>query len=128
MAEIIGASTGAEFETALTRIIDLINCAPGSTDEAELIRISEMVIEYEDEHYPMGEPDPHSMLEFMLDQQMVSREQLIPLAGGGDALEMALVVRQPITPALAALMHERFGLPVEVLVKSPSLASSAASG
>ena len=75
-----------------------------------------MVERYEDEHYPMGDPDPHSMLEFMLDQQMVSRERLIPLAGDGDALDAILAGQQPITPELAALMHERTGMPVEDLI------------
>lgn len=128
MLEVKQIRTEAEFETALARIDDLINCAPGSTEEAELIRISEMVIEYEDEHYPMDDdPNPHAMLEFMLDQQMVSREQLIPLAGGAGALDAILEAREALTPALVQVLHERFGTPVERLLKvslGPTAAAS----
>lgn len=128
MLEIKQIRTEAEFEVALARIDDLINCAPGSTEEAELIRISEMVIAYEDEHYPMDDdPNPHSMLEFMLDQQMVSREQLIPLAGGDAALDAILEEREALTPELARVLHERFGTPVEELLKCSVSAAAAAS-
>ena len=129
MLEVEQIRTEAEFEAALARIDELINCAPGSTEEAELIRISEMVIEYEDEHYPMdGDPNPHAMLEFMLDQQMVSREQLISLAGGDAPLDAILQEREAITPELAQVLHERFGTPVEELIKnSVGAAGTAAS-
>ncbi|MYC35151.1 MAG: hypothetical protein F4X64_18540 [Chloroflexi bacterium] len=128
MLEIKQIRTEAEFEAALARIDDLINCAPGSTEEAELIRISAMVIEYEDEHYPMnGAPNPHSMLEFMLDQQMVTREQLISLAGDAESLDAMLAGQTAITHGVAQLLHQRFGIPVEVLIRveaHPSVAAS----
>ena len=127
MLQIKQVRTEAEFEAALARIDDLINCAPGSTEETELIRISELVIAYEDEHYPMDSPpNPHSMLEFMLDQQMVTRERLIPLAGGDAALDAILEEREALTPELIQVVHERFGTPVEELLKNSVGATVAA--
>ena len=102
----------------MARIDELIHSVPGSEEDAELDRLSDLFVEYEDEHYPMGDPDPHSMLEFMLDQQMVSREQLIPLAGGDAVLDPILEGRAALTSALARLLHERFGTPVEDLLKT----------
>ena len=120
MLEIKQVRTEAEYDAALARIDDLIHSAPGSAEEAELDRISNLIIQYEDEHYPVGDPDPHAMLEFMLDQQMVSRERLIPLAGGDGALDSILEGREALTPALAQALHERFGTPVEELLKEPA--------
>ena len=118
MPEITQVKTEAEYEAALARIDHLIHSAPGSEEDAELNRISDLVIQYEDEHYPMDDPDPHSMLEFMLDQQMVSREQLIPLAGGDAALDAILAGREALTPGLVQTLHKRFGTPVEDLLKA----------
>ena len=74
------------------------------------------------------DPNPHSMLEFMLDQQMVTREWLIPLAGSDAALDAILEGREALTPALVQALHERFGTPVEDLIKnSVGAAGTAAS-
>ncbi len=119
MLEIKQVRTEAEYDAALARIDDLIHSAHGSAEEAELVRISDLVIRYEDEHYPMGDPNPHAMLEFILDQQMVTREQLIPLAGGGDALDAMLSEQKAITPELALVLHKRFGVSMEILLSEP---------
>ena len=118
MPEITHVKTEADYDAALARISELLGAEPYSPEDEELDRLSTLVEEYEDEHYPIDDPDPHSMLEFMLDQEMVTREQLIPLAGGDAALDAILAGHQSITPELATLMHERTGMPVEVLLKT----------
>ena len=127
MSEITQIKTESDYEAALARINELIHSAPGSPEDAELDRISDLVIHYEDEHYPMEESEPDSMLEFMIDQLMVSREQLIPLAGGSDCLDAMLEGRAAITPEVAQLLHERSDIPnAFFLKKTPAEPASAA--
>ena len=118
MPEITQVKTEADYDAALARISELLGAEPYSPEDEELDRLSTLVEEYEDEHYPMDDPDPHSMLEFMLDQEMVTREQLIPLAGSEVALDAILAGHQSITPELATLVHEQTGMPVEALLKT----------
>ena len=66
----------------------------------------------------MGEPDPVSIIEFMLDQQMVTREQLLPLAGSDASLDAILAGQEPIPPGLAQLLYEQVGITTEALPKS----------
>ena len=127
MSEITQVKTEAEHEAALARISELLKADYDSPEGKELDRITDLVIAYEDEHYPMNDdPNPHSMLEFMLDQEMVTREQLIPLAGDDAALDAILQERDTLTPALAQVLHERFGTPVEELLKNSVGSASAA--
>ncbi|MDE2788187.1 MAG: hypothetical protein OXL37_16225 [Chloroflexota bacterium] len=126
MSEITQIKTESDYEAALSRINELIHSAPGSPEDAELDRISDLVIQYEDEHYPMEEPEPNSMLEFMIDQLMVSREQLIPLAGGSDRLDAMLEGRAAITPEVAQLLHERSDIPIAFFLKTPAEPASTA--
>ncbi len=86
MAEITQVRTEAEYDAALARISELLDSEPYSPEDEELDRITTLVEIYEDEHYPMGEPDPVSMIGFMLDQQMVTREQLPPRPAAMPAL------------------------------------------
>lgn len=126
MSEITQIQTESDYEAALARIDELIHSAPGSAEDAELNRISDLVIQYEDEHYPMEEPEPNSMLEFMIDQLMVSQEDLIPLAGGSDGLAAMLEGRAAITPEVAQLLHERSDIPIDFFLKTPAEPASAA--
>ena len=73
MSEITQVVTEADYDMALARISELLGAEPYSTEDEELDRISTLVEIYEAEHYPMEDPDPSSFIEFLIDQQMVSR-------------------------------------------------------
>ena len=111
--------TEADYEAALARITDLIHSPPDSAEEAELYRLSDLVIQYEDVHYPMEDPEPDAIIEFLLDQEIVTREQLLPLAGSDASLDAILAGQEPIPPSLAQLLHERVGIATEDLLKTP---------
>ncbi len=119
MSEITQIKTESDYETALARIDELIHSAPGSPGDAELNRISDLVIEYEDEHYPMEDPYPSSFIEFLIDQQMVSRERMEALAGGSDRLDAMMAEQMTITAEVAQVLHEYSGLPMEYLMADP---------
>ena len=119
MTEILQVRTEADYDMALARISALLGAEPYSAEDEELDRLSTLVEMYEAEHYPMEDPDPASLLEFLLDQQIVSREQLLPLAGGSDRLDAMLEGKQALTSELAGLLHEHSGLPMEYLMADP---------
>lgn len=128
MSEITQVLTEADHDMALARISELLDAELHTPEGAELDRLSTMVEIYEAEHYPMEDPDPDSLLEFLLDQQIVSREQLIPLAGGSDSLDAMLSGQTAITTEVALVLQEHSGLPIEYLTAPPrSLKVAAAS-
>ena len=118
MPEITQVRTEAEYDVALARISELLDAEIDSPEGEELDRITTLVEIYEDEHYPMGESNSVSMIEFMLDQQMVTREQLLPLAGSDASLDAILAGQEPIPPGLAQLLYEQVGITTEALPKS----------
>ena len=126
MPEITQVQTEADYEAALARIDDLIHSAPGSAEDAELDRISDLVIRYEDEHFAMEKSTPDALVEFLLDQKIVTREQLIPLSNGEDNLDAILAGQKGIAPEMAQLLHERSGIPVEDFLEASVYPASAA--
>ena len=126
MSEITRVVTESDYEAALARITELIHSAPGSTEDAELDRISDLAIEYEDMHYPMEDPDPSSLIEFLIDQQMVSPERMEALAGGSDRLDAMIAEQMAITAEVAQVLHEHSGLPMEYLMADPLTSQAAA--
>ena len=126
MPEIMQVLTEADYDMALARISELLGAEPYSPEDEELDRLSTLVEIYEAEHYPMEDPDPDSLLEFLLDQQIVSREQLLPLAGGSDSLDAMLAGQTAITAKIARILQEHSGLPIEYLIAPPRSSKVAA--
>ncbi len=126
MAEITQVRTEAEYDAALARISELLDAEIDSPEGEELDRVTTLVEIYEDEHYPMGEPDPVSIIEFLLDQEIVTREQLLPLAGIAASLDAILAGQEPIPPSLAQLLYEKVGITTDALLKSSANQPAAA--
>lgn len=116
MAEITQITNESELDAALSEIDNLIHADPGSAEELELNRISDLVIKYEDIHYPIADPDPKSMVEFMLDQEMVTRNQLVALLDSDSQLDDILSGHINIPLDLAQLLHEKSNLPVDYFI------------
>jgi HTH-type transcriptional regulator/antitoxin HigA len=60
--------TEAEYEAALKEISSLLDASVGSKEAELLDRLSSLVEEYEEEHYPIGPPDPIEALKFRKEQ------------------------------------------------------------
>lgn len=113
MLEIKQIRSATDYEAAVARISALLNAEPYSPDDAELDRLSDLVADYESEHFPIPHPSAAALLEFMLDQGIVSRRELLPLAGGEAGLDAILAGRLEIPSELAQLLHQHAGSPVE---------------
>ena len=118
MPEITRVQTEAEYEAALARIDDLLGAEPYSPEDEELDRISNLVVRYEDEHYPIENPAPDALVEVLLDQKIVTREQLLPLVGSSADLDAILAGQKEITLELARLLHEHYDVTVAELLEA----------
>ena len=58
-----------EYLETLARIDIIFDALPGSPEERELERLLAMVEEYENIHYPIGEPTERAAREFRQDQE-----------------------------------------------------------
>lgn len=56
--------TEAEYEAALKEISFLLDASVGSKEAEMLDRLSSLVEEYEEDHYPIGLPDPIDAVKF----------------------------------------------------------------
>lgn len=122
MLEIKQVRTAADYESAMARISALLNSEPYSPDDVELDRLSDLVADYEAEHFPIPRPSANGMIEFLADQGILSRQELSSLAGGGDRLDAVLAGKQAVPSELAQVLHGYTGIPVEEIVMD-SLAS-----
>ena len=109
--------TEADYEQALGRIDELMGSEYGSPEGDELDVLVTLVESWEDEHYPMGYPEPHEAIKFRMEQAGLRPRDLIPIIGSRAKVSEVLSGKRGITMPMARALHGRFGIPVEVLIR-----------
>ena len=61
--------TPDEYRDKLARLHELMDAAPGTPEERELIALGEELDAYETEHYPIAEPSPEAAARFRAEQE-----------------------------------------------------------
>lgn len=73
--------TKAQYEFALVKIEELLplvpeDASPDDKDAVELSILSDVVIEYEKEHFPIGKPTVAQLVELALEEKNMTQKQL----------------------------------------------------
>ena len=78
--------TKEQYEFALARVEELLSLVTDSTpandrNAIELAMMSDVVIDYEKEHYPIGKPTVAQLIQISLDEKNMSQRQLAETIG-----------------------------------------------
>ncbi len=111
--------TEEEYRGALAYLETLMDAAPGSPEEEELELFGLLVEQYEDEHYPIDLPDPVDAILFRMDQEGLTRKDLIPYLGSLSKVSEVLNRKRPLSLAMIRSLHEGLGIPADVLLQEP---------
>ena len=111
--------TESEYEQALAYLDTLMDSAPGSSEEEELELLAMLIEKYEQERYPIDLPDPVDAIQFRMDQQNLTRQDLIPYLGSQSKVSEVLNRKRPLSLAMMRALHEGLGIPAEVLLREP---------
>lgn len=111
--------TEAEYEAALTYIETLMNAAPGSPEEEELSLFALLVEQYEREHYPIASPDPIDAILFRMDQEGLTRADLVPYIGSQSKVSEVLRRKRPLSITMIRNLHEGLRIPAATLIQAP---------
>lgn len=105
-----------DYEAALARLDDLMGAVPGSTEGQELDLLADRIELYENEHVPMGDPSPASVIEYRLEQLGLAPRDLIPFMGSRAKVAEVLAGKRELTLPMAYALHENLGIPTESLL------------
>ena len=118
--------TEAEYEAALAYIETLMDAAPGSPEEEELSLFALLVEQYEREHYPIDPPDPIDAILFRMDQEGLTRADLVPYIGSQSKVSEVLRRKRPLSITMIRNLHEGLHIPAATLIKGAGKAVTAA--
>jgi len=111
--------TAADHAAAIKRIGELMAAdpAPGSAAANELEVLALLAESYEKQAHNLGLPDPVDALRFRMEQQGLTRKDLVPFLGSPSRVSEILARQRPINLAMARRLHEGLGIPAEVLLR-----------
>ncbi len=108
-----------DYNSALAKIDLLLDAEPGTPEMDELELLSFLVEKYEDEHYHIDLPDPIDAIKFRMDQQGLTRKDLIPYLGSQSKVSEVLNGKRPLSLSMIRKLHKGLGISAEVLLQTP---------
>lgn len=109
--------TEEDYETALARVEEIFHVKLGTPEGDELNVLTDLIVIYEDKHYPIGPPKLIAYLEYMLEDCGMSEDDLVPLIGSKQKVTDMLAGKRDITMPMARALHKRLGIPAETLCR-----------
>jgi len=108
--------TEEDYERALRRMEEVFD-APANTaegDEAELLML--LIENYENEHYPIGPPDPIEAIKFRMEQIGMKKKDLAEVIGYKSRVTEILNRKRKLTLKMIRNLHEKLKIPYESLM------------
>ncbi|WP_423223986.1 helix-turn-helix domain-containing protein [Candidatus Amarolinea aalborgensis] len=109
--------TEADYEAALAHVAELMDAQPGSSEEEELDLFSLLVVQYEQEHFPIAPPDPVEAILFRMEQEGLTRKDLAAYIGSPSKVSEVLNRKRPLSLTMIRALRAGLGIPTEVLVQ-----------
>jgi HTH-type transcriptional regulator/antitoxin HigA len=106
-----------DHDKALREIERLWGAPEGSPRGNRLEVIIALADAYERMRHPMDRPDPIDAIRFRLDQQGLGPRALVGVIGSRTRVYEVLRGARPLTLAMIRRLHEKFGIPAEVLIQ-----------
>ena len=110
--------TEAGHAAALARIEEIFEAAAGTPEGDELELLAALVELYEQEHFPVGLPDPIAAIRFRMDQQGLKQRDLARYIGSESKVSEVLSGQRGLSLSMIRNLVSGLGLPAAVLLQA----------
>lgn len=116
--------TEKDYKEALETIEGLWDAAPGSPDGDKLDVLVTLVEAYEEQHYPIPQPDPVEAILHTMENQGLTRRDLEPYIGTRARVSEIVNRKRPLSLTMIRNLHNGLGIPADILVQPYELQTS----
>ncbi len=110
--------TKKDYQTALSRLEIIFDAKPGSKDGDELEVLGILIEKYEQEHYPIGFPDPIEAIKFRMEQLGYNQTDLAKVVGLKSRASEILNRKRKLSLDMIRQIHKVLGVPTDVLIQA----------
>jgi len=115
--EIKPIRTEADHEAALAEVERLWGARSGTPEGDRLDVLATLIESFEQRHFPFDTPDPIEAICFRMEQQGLTRKDLEAMIGTRTRIAEVLSRKRGLSIAMIRRLHERLGIPAEVLIQ-----------
>jgi HTH-type transcriptional regulator/antitoxin HigA len=109
-----------DYEDALATLERLWGAPSGTPEGDRLDVLATLIDAYEAEHFPIDPPDPIEAIKFRMEQQGLTRKDLMPMIGTRTRVAEVLNRKRSLSIGMIRRLHQGLGIEAEILIR-PSL-------
>jgi HTH-type transcriptional regulator/antitoxin HigA len=110
--------TEKDYQKALRRLEVIFDARPGTKDGNELEILSILIEHYENEHYPLEEPDPIEAIKFRMEQMGYKQKDLERIIGHKGRVSEVLNKKRKLNLEMIRKFHDKLDIPLSILIKA----------
>ncbi|KIC91037.1 type II toxin-antitoxin system HigA family antitoxin [Flavihumibacter sp. ZG627] len=109
--------TKKDYAQAMERLEMLFDAKKNTTEGDELEVLSILIEKYEDEHFPIGLPDPIEAIKFRMEQLGYNQADLAKVVGLKSRASEILNKKRKLSLEMIRQLHDKLHIPTEVLIQ-----------
>ncbi len=116
--EIKPIKTEKDYKQALKRLETIFEAKIGSAEGDELEVLGILIDQYENEHFPIGLPDPIEAIKVRMEQMGYNQNDLANIVGLKSRASEILNRKRKLSLEMIRQLHERLNIPTDVLIQT----------
>ncbi|MBK9301247.1 MAG: transcriptional regulator [Bacteroidetes bacterium] len=116
--EIKPIRTDKDYKNALKRLEIIFDSKYGSKEGDELEVLGILIDQYENEHFPIGLPDPIEAIKFRMEQMGFNQSDLASIIGLKSRASEILNRKRKLSLEMIRQLHESLHIPTDVLIQA----------
>jgi HTH-type transcriptional regulator/antitoxin HigA len=111
-------ATAEEHERMLGEVEKLMDEGEHRTaeEDAALDLMVRLIKDYEEEHHPLGDPSPHEMLVYLMEQRSLKQADLLPIFKSRGYVSDVVNAKRAISKAHAKRLAEFFKVSADLFI------------
>lgn len=106
-----------DYQSTLQRLDEIFDAKRGTEEGDELEILAILVDNYENEHFPIGMPDPIEAIKFRMEQMGMKQKDLAEVIGFKSRVSEILSRKRKLTLEMIRKINTTLNIPTEVLVQ-----------
>lgn len=105
-----------DYELALDRLDKLFDAVPDSPEDKEADLLVLLIEKYEEENFPIPDPDPVEAIKFIMEQNSLKQRDLVGIIGDKTTVSKVLKKKRKLTLDMIRNLNRMFQIPFDALI------------
>ncbi|MDP2339138.1 MAG: transcriptional regulator [Bacteroidota bacterium] len=107
----------AEYEAALARLEEIMDAEPNTPEGDELELLALLIENYEENNFPLPNPDPIDVIKYYIDQRGLKYKDLVGIIGDKSSVSKVINRERQLNLRMIKSLHEKMHIPYSLLLQ-----------